>query len=126
MSLRAEMLVAFFKAAKSLLSKDGTIIVTLFESEPYTLWNIRDLARHSDLEVQRSFKFQAEAYPGYSHSRTLGNIEGGGGWKGEDRAARSYIFQAKAIGPIFQQPQDRRTADGKKRKRDDDSSSDED
>ncbi|KAF1346638.1 hypothetical protein BDV97DRAFT_299924 [Delphinella strobiligena] len=90
-----EMLVSFFKAATPLLASDGTIIVTLFEGEPYTLWNIRDLARHSGLEVQRSFRFQAAAYPGYSHARTLGNIEGGGGWKGEDREARSYIFQAK-------------------------------
>ena len=90
-----ELLVKFFKAAMPLLSNDGTIIVTLFEGEPYTLWNIRDLARHSGLEVQRSFKFQADAYPGYGHSRTLGNIEGGGGWKGEDRDARSYVFQKK-------------------------------
>lgn len=41
----------------------------------------------------RSFKFQAVAYPGYKHARTLGNIEGGGGWKGEDRPARTYIFE---------------------------------
>ncbi|KAK4549893.1 hypothetical protein LTR36_005194 [Oleoguttula mirabilis] len=90
-----ELLVSFFKNAIPLLASDGTIAVTLFEGEPYTLWNIRDLARHSGLEVQRSFKFLAEAYPGYSHARTLGNIEGGGGWKGEDRDARSYVFQQK-------------------------------
>jgi len=92
------MLVSFFKAASPLLAPEGTIIVTLFEGEPYTLWNIRDLARHSGLEVQRSFKFQADAYPGYAHARTLGNIEGGGGWKGEERPARSYVFQRKGGG----------------------------
>ena len=133
-----EMLVTFFKTTAPLLASDGTIIVTLFEGEPYTLWNIRDLARHSGLEVQRSFKFQADAYPGYSHARTLGNIEGGGGWKGEDRLSRSYIFQAKG-GPgqqpsqsqsqssVHQMHPDRlkmRTAP--KRKRDEDTSSDED
>jgi 25S rRNA (uracil2634-N3)-methyltransferase len=91
-----ELLVKFFTAAIKLLAAAGTIVVTLFEGEPYTLWNVRDLARHSGLEVQRSFKFLANAYPGYSHSRTLGNIDGGGGWKGEDREARSYIFQKKA------------------------------
>lgn len=96
-----ELLVKFFKAAMPLLSNDGTIIVTLFEGEPYTLWNIRDLARHSGLEVQRSFQFQAEAYLGYSHSRTLGNIEGGGGWKGEDRDSRSYVFQKKGTRESF-------------------------
>jgi 25S rRNA (uracil2634-N3)-methyltransferase len=93
-----ELLVKFFTAASKLLAAAGTIVVTLFEGEPYTLWNIRDLARHSGLEVQRSFKFLANAYPGYSHSRTLGNIIGGGGWKGEDREARSYVFQKKATG----------------------------
>jgi 25S rRNA (uracil2634-N3)-methyltransferase len=91
-----ELLVKFFTAAGKLLTAAGTIVVTLFEGEPYTLWNVRDLARHSGLEVQRSFKFLANAYPGYSHSRTLGNIIGGGGWKGEDRESRSYIFQKKA------------------------------
>jgi len=113
------MLVSFFKAATPLLSLDGTIIITLFEGEPYTLWNIRDLARHSGLEVQRSFRFQAEAYPGYSHARTLGNIDGGGGWKGENRAARSYVFQLKA-GHVNTPKSE------KKRKREGNASSDED
>ncbi|KAL1302596.1 hypothetical protein AAFC00_002972 [Neodothiora populina] len=127
-----EMLVAFFKAAAPLLTPDGTIIVTLFEGEPYTLWNIRDLARHSDLEVQRSFKFQADAYPGYSHARTLGNIQGGGGWKGEDRLARSYIFQPRAQGKELMQQQQqarlrqKRGEQERKRKRADESSDDED
>ncbi|KAI9786865.1 MAG: hypothetical protein M1839_005096 [Geoglossum umbratile] len=89
-----ELLVSFFKSALPLLKNpDGTIIVTVFEGEPYTLWNIKDLARHVGLRVGRSFKFQSEVYPGYRHARTLGNIEGGGGWKGESRSARTYIFE---------------------------------
>ena len=76
-----------------MLAPGGSIIVTIFEGEPYELWNIRDLARHVGLRVGRSFKFQASAYPGYKHARTLGNIEGGGGWKGEDRPARTYVFE---------------------------------
>lgn len=99
-----ELLVEFFKRALLSLAPGGTIIVTLFEGEPYTLWNIRDLGRHSDLQVERSFRFQASAYPGYSHSRTLGVIknkqgEVGGGWKGEDRAARTYVFMRKDDAP---------------------------
>lgn len=78
-----------------LLAHSGTVIVTVFEGEPYELWNIRDLARHVGLKVGRSFRFQASAYPGYKHARTLGNIDGGGGWKGEDRPARTYIFEVK-------------------------------
>ena len=91
--LSIELLVNFFKAASPLLAPEGTIIVTLFEGEPYTLWNVRDLARHVGLRVGRSFKFQAAAYPDYHHARTLGNIAGGGGWKGEDRPARTYVFE---------------------------------
>ncbi|KAL8863408.1 MAG: hypothetical protein Q9178_000089 [Gyalolechia marmorata] len=91
----AELLVNFFQAAVPLLAPEGCVVVTIFEGEPYSLWNVRDLARHVDLKVERSFKFQAEAYPGYRHARTLGNIEGGGGWKGEERDARTYIFGRK-------------------------------
>ncbi|KAG9668194.1 hypothetical protein KCU95_g17557, partial [Aureobasidium melanogenum] len=120
-----EMLVSFFKAIKPLLAPHGTVIVTLFEGEPYTLWNIRDLARHSGLEVQRSFRFQADAYPGYSHARTLGNIEGGGGWKGEERLSRSYVFQHKGAGDVVQKQQ-AKTNKRKKTEESDDEDSDED
>jgi len=74
--------------------------VTLFEGEPYTLWNIRDLARHAGLCVARSFEFRAEAYPGYRHARTLGNIKNGGegAWRGEERSARTYEFTLKEGG----------------------------
>jgi 25S rRNA (uracil2634-N3)-methyltransferase len=96
-----EMLVDFFKRAVPSLAPGGTVVVTLFEGEPYTLWNIRDLARHSGLQVDTSFRFQAAAYPGYHHARTLGVVKNkageqtGGGWKGEERSARSYIFVRK-------------------------------
>ncbi|KAJ8105542.1 hypothetical protein ONZ43_g7388 [Nemania bipapillata] len=97
-----ELLVSFFQRAIPSLAPGGSIVVTLFEGEPYTLWNIRDLARHSGLQVERSFRFQASAYPGYHHARTLGVVrnrdgEVGGGWKGEDRAARSYVFVKKDV-----------------------------
>lgn len=43
-----------------------------------------------------------EAYPGYQHSRTIGNIlskdgssHGRGGWKGEERESRMYAFVLK-------------------------------
>ncbi|EAS30899.3 25S rRNA (uracil2634-N3)-methyltransferase [Coccidioides immitis RS] len=85
--------------SRKLRSEPGQVIVTLFEGEPYTLWNIRDLARHAGLRVVTSFKFPWGSYPGYSHSRTLGEIEGKdgerGGWRGEEREARSYVFERK-------------------------------
>ncbi|KAK0385845.1 hypothetical protein NLU13_7022 [Sarocladium strictum] len=114
------LLVSFFTSVLSsapnpskpfALVPGGSIIVTLFEAEPYTLWNVRDLARHAGLAVEKSFKFQAEAYPGYKHARTCGVIEGGG-WKGEERRARSYVFRRK--GELGSQGP---AAGGKKRKK---------
>ncbi|KAL2106983.1 hypothetical protein VUR80DRAFT_5882 [Thermomyces stellatus] len=95
-----ELLVSFFRRAEPSLAPGGTIVVTLFEGEPYTLWNIRDLGRHCGFQLERSFRFQAGAYPGYAHARTLGVVISrkgnvGGGWKGEERAARSYVFVRK-------------------------------
>ncbi|KAK1827801.1 hypothetical protein QBC39DRAFT_419020 [Podospora conica] len=86
-----ELLVGFFGSALKSLAPGGKVVVTLFEGEPYTLWNVRDLARHAGLAVERSFRFQAEAYPGYRHARTLGV----GAWRGEERAGRSYVFRKK-------------------------------
>lgn len=96
----------------------GQILVSLFEGEPYTLWNIRDLARHAGLVVVTSFRFPWNSYEGYSHARTAGHIEGKdgerGGWRGEDREARMYVFEVKQKEPLKKS--------GKKRGRGDDSS----
>lgn len=107
-----QLLTSFFQSAIPLLAAEisSRLVVTLFEGEPYTLWSIRDLARHSGLAVFRSFAFDARLYKGYAHSRTVGDIrkkrETGGkaqaeagedgprkeGWKGEDRRARTYVL----------------------------------
>ncbi|KAF2259593.1 hypothetical protein CC78DRAFT_620889 [Lojkania enalia] len=79
----------------AILKPGGRILVTLFTNPPYTLWNIRDLARHTGLVVRESFKFDFADYPGYAHVRTLGTLEGGGGWKGEEREARMYLFEKR-------------------------------
>lgn len=118
MRVCAELLVGFFKSAIPLLAPGGSIVLTLFEGEPYELWNVRDLARHVGLKVGRSFKFQADAYPGYKHARTMGNITGGGGWKGENRAARTYVFLLKDEEDL--------EITRKKRKRDDSEDDDDD
>ncbi|KAK5098776.1 hypothetical protein LTS08_006154 [Lithohypha guttulata] len=83
----------------------GQVLITLFEGEPYTLWNIRDLARHCGLQVVESFKFPWAAYPGYKHARTVGDIVTGkdrgeegkrkGAWRGEERDARCYVLALK-------------------------------
>ncbi|MCJ1248279.1 hypothetical protein MMC30_005496 [Trapelia coarctata] len=90
-----ELIVKFLENAKRLLAKGGTVLVTMFDGEPYTLWNVRDLGRHVGLRVVRSLRFEAGLYEGYRHARTLGNVQGGGGWKGEERGARTYVFGVK-------------------------------
>lgn len=87
------LLAGFFGAAKNLLRREGqggdngdrervsvnggegsSILVTIFEGEPYTLWNVRDLARSVGLVVRRSWRFQKSVYPRYRHARTLGVV----------------------------------------------------
>ena len=87
-----ELLVKFFEAAKPLLAPGGLIVVTIFDGEPYELWGIRNLVRHAGMVVERSMRFQAKQYPGYRHARTLGNLRGETGWKGEARPARMFLF----------------------------------
>ena len=94
----------FKKTERTVVSK-GQILVTLFEGEPYTLWNIRDLARHCGLKVVESFRFPWEAYPGYAHARTIGEITRGkdrtaerkrkGTWGGEERDDRCFVLEVK-------------------------------
>ncbi|CAK7199109.1 hypothetical protein SEUCBS139899_001781 [Sporothrix eucalyptigena] len=142
-----ELLVAFFRRALMSLAPGGSIVVTLFEGEPYTLWNIRDLGRHAGLQVERSFRFQFAAYPEYHHARTLGVVrtggssgvggaggEGGGevsttAWKGEDRASRSYVFVRKDEAAAAQQagkPAGNKAAKRKRTGGDDSSDSEDD
>lgn len=86
----------------SAASNKGQIIVTLFEGEPYSLWNIRDLARYCGLKVVESFRFPWAAYPRYRHARTIGEIAGKGSggkrpgaWRGEEREARMFVLEVK-------------------------------
>ncbi len=88
----------------------GQVIISLFDGEPYSLWNIRDLARHSGFKVVTSWRFPWEAYTGYRHARTIGEIvrktDGAkvevrssvghkkrGTWTGEEREARGFVFE---------------------------------
>ncbi|RCI16930.1 hypothetical protein L249_2989 [Ophiocordyceps polyrhachis-furcata BCC 54312] len=112
------LLVDFFHRFLPALNADGSFVVTLFDGEPYTLWNVRDLARHAGLAVHHSFAFDSSVYPGYRHARTAGVVRrrrrrhrGGDDddddddedehepapnpWRGELRPARSYVFRRK-------------------------------
>ena len=106
-------------------SPNGQVLLTVFEGEPYTLWNVRDLARHSGYRVIESFRFPWEAYPGYHHARTIGDIQGKerddgkrvGAWRGEERDARMYVFELNDT----QEGGTGHQSKGSKRKKDSDS-----
>ncbi|KZS93320.1 hypothetical protein SISNIDRAFT_77687 [Sistotremastrum niveocremeum HHB9708] len=73
------------------LSTRGTVLVTLRNVPPYTLWDLPKLAKspptsHQDnpkYSILRSFQFHRESWPGYAHRMTKGFVEGTG--TGADR-----------------------------------------
>ena len=87
----------------------GTILITLLNQPPYTLWNLPKLATHppplcpgtdlpqSRYTLLRSFRFHPDLYEGYEHRRTIGWKDGvskGGNAeiKGRKGEARTWEF----------------------------------
>lgn len=66
----------------------GSILITLLNQPPYTLWSLPQLAQRPPThcpgtrlqqpryQLLRSFKFHPDLYPGYAHRRTIGWKEG--------------------------------------------------
>ncbi|KAK7205535.1 hypothetical protein BZA70DRAFT_295313 [Myxozyma melibiosi] len=99
-----ELLVGFFKSVTPLLTPTGVVVVTLFEGLPYSLWNLKDIAKALDFELVRSGRFVWEAYEGYTHRRTSGM--GDTTKKFDQREARMYIFKIRdKNGPSKKQQQ---------------------
>ncbi|KAJ2721483.1 hypothetical protein GGI07_003936 [Coemansia sp. Benny D115] len=78
--------------------KPGQIHVTLKSGLPYSLWNIRQLAKDAGLMLSHARPFNVSAYPGYEHRRTLGFKDGVS--KDENREItgkdpQTHVFVAK-------------------------------
>jgi 25S rRNA (uracil2634-N3)-methyltransferase len=115
-------------------TKQGTVLITLKNSAPYTLWDIHHLAtrppahpvrrRAGDLtddkqpryRLLRSFAFDPTMWPGYEHRRTLGFKEGvskaanlelmqGGGLEGETAIGLCKTWEFE---PRYERSRDRR------------------
>lgn len=67
-----------------------TILMTLFEGEPYISWGVKALARAAGYQVERSALLEWSAFPGYCHRRTNGM--GTTTKTALTRPARVYIF----------------------------------
>lgn len=70
--------------------KDGKIIITLFEGEPYNSWGIKIIGRSENLRVERSGRLDWEMFPGYHHKRTNGVRDTTK--PAAERDARMYVF----------------------------------
>lgn len=88
-----KLIDAFFKASRPLMRpKTGSIVVSLFDGLPYSLWNLKLLAKSHGLSVRRSGKFDWAAFPGYYHRLTAGR--GDTTKQAGDRAAKFFVFEA--------------------------------
>lgn len=85
-----KLVLGYFKSAKELFksvnneprkmgvpleeqdSRAQKILLSLFEGQPYVSWGIKILARSEELRVERSGRFDWEAFEGYHHKRTNG------------------------------------------------------
>lgn len=68
--------------------REGTLLITLLNQPPYTLWDLPHLATRPPpfcpgtrlpqprYRLLRSFEFRPEVYEGYEHRRTIGFKEG--------------------------------------------------
>lgn len=68
--------------------RQGSILITLLNQPPYTLWSLPQLAQRPPpncpgtrlpqprYTLLRSFRFHPDMYPGYAHRRTIGWKEG--------------------------------------------------
>ncbi|KAF8468861.1 hypothetical protein BDZ91DRAFT_721264 [Kalaharituber pfeilii] len=138
-----ELLLNFFHSARKVLEpKEGVVTMGTFVGKPYEEWGIRALAKAAGFRVRRSGKFEWGGFPGYGYERTLGNVIAGGkkgkgkkgglrtgggegaecgvgevrgGWSGEKREARMWIFEVND-GTVLNTPKNKnkRKREGKK------------
>lgn len=130
-----KLVLGYFKSSKALLrlvnddsknalggyddvqpNRTEKIVLSLFEGEPYTSWGVKALARSEDYRVERSGAFNWAAFEGYHHKRTNGMRDTTK--PAAERDARIYVFD-KAL------TKDEREQQAKRKKKADDSDSDE-
>ena len=90
LSVRAnqDAIAAFFRASRALLAKDGEIHVAVPDDEARAraAWNIPGIAAREGFAFRASLDFEPDAFPGYSHFRTLPHhslLRGDGGDDGD-------------------------------------------
>lgn len=94
-------------------AKEGTILVTLKDSLPYTLWDVPKLATRPPksssnprYRLLRSFAFHPDLYPGYSHRRTIGWREGKSKSENEELLSGSGGLRTWEFAPMPPAPEE--------------------
>ncbi|KAK9468547.1 hypothetical protein V1512DRAFT_203456 [Lipomyces arxii] len=87
---KKELILAFFKSVAQVLKPSGLVMVTVFEGLPYSLWQLKDLAKSAGFSVERSGKFDWTQFPQYRHRKTSGT--GDTNRKAQERDARTFVF----------------------------------
>ena len=73
------LLRGFFRSAMPMLRPGGEINITLKKGKPYDLWNLKGLGAKltlGSMKYETALHFDVDAYPGYTHRRTIGFKEG--------------------------------------------------
>ena len=94
----------------------GSILITLLDQPPYTLWNLPKLATRPPplcpgtslpqprYALLRSFEFRPDLWPGYEHRRTLGFKEGLS--KGDNKEIKGRRGRARTWELVLRQEDD--------------------
>ncbi|KAF3445306.1 hypothetical protein FNV43_RR15001 [Rhamnella rubrinervis] len=67
--LHRELLEAFFRSARKMLSHGGEVHVTHRDDEPYKQWHVEKLALMAGLCLKEKVEFSRSDYPGYINKR---------------------------------------------------------
>lgn len=81
------LLIGFFRSAMPMLRPGGEINITLKKGKPYDLWNLKGLGAKltlGSMKYETALHFDVDAYPGYTHRRTIGFKEGVSATDNED------------------------------------------
>ncbi|CCE88618.1 Piso0_001390 [Millerozyma farinosa CBS 7064] len=91
-----ELVLSFLRSSDELfqvlgVGAEGKIVITLFDGEPYSSWNVKLLAKSVGYKVKESGKFDWSLFPSYHHRRTIGM--GDTTKPAMERNARTYVFE---------------------------------
>ncbi|KAH0983902.1 hypothetical protein GBA52_011079 [Prunus armeniaca] len=72
--MHRDLLKAFFKSARGMLSKGGEVHVSHRDDYPYDQWKLTELAEKAGLVLKEKAWFEKSTYPGY-HNKRGGGIQ---------------------------------------------------